>query len=146
MAHPATYDDVKLILQLYEMRREPEMRKAREWFMTAHASSAAELLEKYPPGSDGNRYLRMVTSHWEMVASFIVSGVLSPELFFQSGREMLLVWEKLRPMVNDIRTKFQDQTQYRNLESVAQAYIAYWERESPGAYAAFQQRVQSMRG
>jgi len=32
MDSQATYDDVNLILRLYELRREPKMRTARDWF------------------------------------------------------------------------------------------------------------------
>ena len=31
----ATYDDTRLILQLYEARREERMRKARAWFVSS---------------------------------------------------------------------------------------------------------------
>ena len=31
----------------------------------------------------------MVVSYWEMVSSFVTSGVLNQELLFQSGGELL---------------------------------------------------------
>jgi len=34
MAKKPTADDARLILELYNLRREPEMRKARQWWMT----------------------------------------------------------------------------------------------------------------
>ena len=96
----ATFDDVNLILRLYELRRDEKMRQAREWFsksFTAH--SLDEFNSVCPPGSEQNVWFRMVVSYWEMVASFITGGVLNQELFFQSGHELLMVWEKIRDAV-----------------------------------------------
>ena len=83
----ATYDDVKLLLQLYDVRREDRLREARRWFA---ASFKVKTLDAFnalcPPGSEPSASYRMVTTYWEMVASFMTSGVLSQELFFESGR------------------------------------------------------------
>ena len=73
----ATYDDAKLILSLYETRREERMRKARAWFAGSFKPKSLEdFTALCPPGSDENASYRMVTTYWEMVASFIASGVL----------------------------------------------------------------------
>ena len=68
------------------------------------------------------------------------AGVLNEELFFQSGRELLLVWERMRDILPALREKNSDAFAYTNLETVAQAYIAYLDRRSPGTYAAFSAR------
>ena len=34
MAKKPTPDDARLILELYALKREPEMRKARQWWLT----------------------------------------------------------------------------------------------------------------
>jgi hypothetical protein len=88
----ATYDDANLVLRLYDMRREERLRKARAWF-SAHfkVKTFDELTKLAPSGSDENAYYRMVITYWDMAASFITSGVLDKELFFQSNRELLLV-------------------------------------------------------
>src|SRR5471030_333157 len=91
----ATIDDVNLILRLYEMRREPRMREARRWFVSSFKlKTYAEFPALCPAGSEENASFRMMITYYEMVASFITSGVLHAELFYQSGREMLLVWER----------------------------------------------------
>jgi uncharacterized membrane protein YgcG len=73
-----TYDDVNLILKLYELRREERMRKARAWFAKYKASSIDEHLKHYPPGSEEDASFRMVTTYWEMVASFVTAGRAEP--------------------------------------------------------------------
>src|ERR1041385_8280829 len=89
----ATYDDVNLILRLYEMRREERLRDARKWFIASFKVKTFEDFQTLcPPGSETNASYRMVTSYWEMVGSFLTSGVLNNELFYQSGRELLFAW------------------------------------------------------
>jgi hypothetical protein len=83
----------------------------------------------------------MVTTYWEMVASFLTSGVLNAELFYQSGRELLFVWERIRDIVPAARETFKHPRELKNLEEAATAYIAWWNHAAPGAYDAFSKRV-----
>ena len=137
-----TYDDANLILKLFEMRREERMRKARAWF-TAHfkVKTWDELQKLAPPGSDENASFRMVVTYWDMVASFITSGVLHEELFFQSGRELLFVWERLRDVLPHIRDMNKDPLLYQHLETVGNEYAAYFKSKSGEGYDAFVKRV-----
>jgi hypothetical protein len=138
----ATIDDVNLILRLYEMRREPRLREARMWFARSfRPRTLDEFRALCPPGSDLNASYRMVTTYWEMVASFLTSGLLNAELFYQSGREMLFTWERVRDIVPDLRNSYRHPQELKNLEDAAHAYIAWWNRAAPGAYDAFSQRV-----
>src|SRR5262249_66177 len=103
---PPTHEDAKLLLQLYEMRRDERLREARRWFAASFgASTFDELMKLSPPGTEENASYRMVTSYWELVASFITSGVLNQELFFQSGRELLFCWTRLRDLAPQVREK-----------------------------------------
>jgi hypothetical protein len=141
MTQRPTYDDANLILKLYDMRREERMRQARAWFAAkCKVKSYDELIKLAPLGSEENASVRMVTSYWDLVASFMTSGVLHKELFFQSGRELLLVWERLREILPALREKNKDPFAYTNLETVAAAYIAYLDHRAPGTYAAFSAR------
>ena len=138
----ATYDDARLILTLYESRREPRLRDARKWFSANFKpKTAADIATLCPPGSEENASYRMVMTYWEMVASFVTSGVLNQELFFQSGRELLLVWERIRDVLQGIREQHKDANYYGNLEAAAKDFIEYWERRTPGAYQAFSARI-----
>ena len=138
----ATYDDVTLILQLYDMRREPRLREARRWFTASFKpKSYEELTALCPPGSEPNASYRMVTTYWEMVASFLTSGVLNSELFYQSGRELLFVWERTRDIVPAIRETMTNPRELKNLEEAATTFIGWWQQHAPGAYEAFSKRV-----
>jgi hypothetical protein len=104
----ATYEDVNLILKLYELRREDKMREARAWFLAdCKPKNAQGLMELCPPGSDNNARFRMVVSYWDMVGSFVTAGVLNEELLAQSTNELLLTWERVRPLVAELRAFLQ---------------------------------------
>ena len=138
----ATYEDVDLILRLYETRRENKLREARDWFgKSFKVKTVEEFNVLCPLGSDQNAYYRMVVSYWEMLASFITSGVLHQELFFESGGELLFVWERIRDVLPALRQTNKNPRSLQNLEKVAEAYIEWFHNNSPGSYEAFSQRV-----
>jgi hypothetical protein len=103
----ATAADAQVILQLYDLRRDPEMRKARH-FMSAEfwpesAEDTLRIARAYP--SPQNTWLRQVTSYWEMAASFVLRGAVHEGLFFDSSGEMYCVYAKFRPFLTEIRQK-----------------------------------------
>ena len=137
-----TYDDVNLILKLFELRREAKMREARAWFVKSfHAKNLDEFNKLCPPGSEQHAYFRMVVSYWDMAASFITNGVLHRELFFESGRELLLTWERVRGLLAELRESNGDAKTYANLEAVGKAYEEWMKQRGPRAYEAFVERV-----
>ena len=137
-----TYDDVNLILRLYEMRRETKLREGRAWFAASfHVKTLDEWTALCPPGSDENAYFRMVVTYWDMVASFVTSGVLHEELFFHTGRELLFCWTRLSPILHAYRERVKDPAAFENFETVANNYIKWWSAKSPEAYEAFAERV-----
>lgn len=141
-APPPTFDDVNLILRLYEMRRDDRMREARQWFAASFKPKSIEELQSLcPPGTEQNASYRMITSYWEMVASFVASGVLNAELFFQSGRELLYCWERVRDILPALRAANGNPLEWKNMETVAGRYIEWWKAHAPGAYEAFSKRV-----
>ena len=145
MSEHATYDDVNLILRLYELRREEKFRKARDWFARSFKVRTVDGLNALcPQGSEENANYRMVVSYWEMVASFITSEVLNADLFFQSGREMLFVWERIGDLVPQLRETLKDPASFRNLEKVAGLYIQWMKNNSPDSYSAFSARVKGI--
>jgi hypothetical protein len=137
-----TYDDVNLILRLYDLRREERMRQAREWFASKfHYKTFEELMQAAPVGSPDNASYRMVTSYWEMVASFITGGVLRKEIFFESQRELLFVYTRIAPLLPAVRETFKDPNAFKNIETVARDYIEWMNKRSPGSYEAFKARI-----
>src|SRR5262245_48953503 len=54
-----TVADAELMLRLYEIRRDPELRKARQWMLSEFKASAWEEIEvQYLSGSEPDRHYR----------------------------------------------------------------------------------------
>lgn len=138
-----TYDDANLILRLYDMRREDRLRKARAWFAANFKGIATveQFRNVCPPGTDENASFRMVTTYWDMVASFVTSGVLNEALLYESSRELLLVWERAKDYVAAFREANRDPTYLRSLEAVGIAFANRYRTASPDGYDAFVKRV-----
>src|ERR1700689_2870985 len=107
-----THADAQLILQLYDLRREAELRKARNWITGEFLPHSADDFMKvlYARGTDENAWLRQVTSYWDMVAGIVLHGGLHEDLFFSPGmgsNEMLFIFAKVYPFLKEIREKMQ---------------------------------------
>jgi len=139
-----THHDVEVILKLYELRREERMRKARGWLFGYKAGNLEEHRAACPPGSEQDASYRMVTTYWDMAASFVTSGAVNKELFLQSAGEMLFVWEKTKATIADARQAMGNPKYLSNLETVAHALIDNMNSASPKAYEAFSARVKGM--
>ena len=106
MPKKPTAEDAKIIMQLYELRREAEMRKARAWFASFVPRSAEDVIQVIngaPPQE--NAWFRQVSSYWDMAASFVLRGALNEELFVDNSGEMFFVLGKLHPFLKEIREK-----------------------------------------
>lgn len=142
MPTPATIEDAKLVLHLYEMRRESRLREARKWFAAeAFFPNPEDMARVMPVGSSMHESFRMVTTYWEMVASLLNFGALHKELYYQSGREMLFCFERLRHLLPTLRANSGNPKDLHNLEKAATEFIEYWKADAPGAYEAFCKRV-----
>jgi len=92
----------ELLLRLYEMRREHSLRAARDWWvMKFHPASARDVLGTWV-GRDSAPY-RMVTTYWEMAASFVTLGAIDAEMFHAANTEHLAIYAKLQPFLPELR-------------------------------------------
>lgn len=120
MPKKPTAADAQLILQLYDLRREAEMRKARHWwgaeFFPQSADDFLKVAWSFP--SQENNWLRQVSGYWNIVASFVLQGVLNEELFLQPGfsGELFLIYAKIHPYVKELRKKLDDPEFFRTIE------------------------------
>lgn len=131
MGKKASVEEAQLLLHLYDLRREAEMRKARDWWMWQFTPRTAEdfLKVAYAAGTQENNWMRQVASYWGLAASFVLQGVLSEELFLRpafSG-EMFFVLAKVHPFLPELREKLGDPEVFRDIEKVATS--TKWGRE-----------------
>jgi hypothetical protein len=105
----ATPADAEIILRLYELRTEAEMRKARAWvtgeFWPATAKDYFAVADN--PADPHNAWLRQVISYWEMAAAMVLHGAVSAELFVDCNGEGFFLLAKFAPILNGIREKNQ---------------------------------------
>ena len=142
----ATYEQVNLMLKLYDMRREPRLREARTWFSEHfHASSVEEMMQKYPPWSEENTNVRMTVSYWEMVASIANRGLMDDDLFFENSAEAWAVWERIQGLAPAWRAALKDPHIFSNLEELSKRFEAWREKRAPGSTAAMRQMMEQMR-
>lgn len=94
-----------LILKLYELRRDPTMRQARDWFaLEFNPESAADVKNAF--FSEHSGHVRMVTSYWEMAAALVHHDAISLELFNDTNGEHLMVFSRLEPVLAEVRAMF----------------------------------------
>jgi hypothetical protein len=130
----ATHEQVNLMLHLYELRREPKLREARDWVAANfHVKTGEEVMRLCPPGSKENTYMRMVLGYWEMVASIVNRGLVDEDLFFESTGEQWIVFEQVKPVLAAWRTMFGSQKVFANMEEHCKRLEAWREKNSPGS-------------
>ncbi len=96
------HESMQGILRLYELRSEPTMRKARDWFATGfYPESARDVLNVL--GGEHSADFRMVASYWDMAAAFVVFDAIDGEMFNAINTEHVLVYAKLQPFLEELR-------------------------------------------
>ncbi|HZR64075.1 MAG TPA: hypothetical protein VFA85_02950 [Terriglobales bacterium] len=120
MPKKPTAEDAQIVMQLYDLRREAEMRKARAWYASWWPKEAHDVL-RVINGTDPqeNAWFRQVNGYWDMAASFVLRGVLNEEIFFDSGGEMWFILAKLQPFLKEVREKVGIPHAFMNVEKVA---------------------------
>ena len=103
----ATPADAEIILRLYELRTEAEMRMARAWmtgeFWPANAEEFFAVAEN--PADPHNAWLRQVLTYWEMAAAMVLHGAVSAELFVDCNGEGFFLLAKFATILDGIREK-----------------------------------------
>src|SRR6185437_4440994 len=119
MPKKPTAEDAQIIMKLYDLRREPEMRKARKWYGGWWPNSAEEVLAIVTGGAtQENAWFRQVNGYWDMAASFVLHGVVNEKLFFDNGNEMWFTFAKLQPFLKEVREKANIPHGFKRVEQV----------------------------
>ncbi len=120
MAKKPTAADAQLILQLYDLRREAEMRKARAWWTGEFFPENADDVMKvaFGMGTPENAWFRQVGSYWGIVGALVLKGALNEELFLMPGfsGEMFLIYAKIHPFIKELRQKLNDPHAWEHVE------------------------------
>ena len=103
----ATPADAEIILRLYELRTEAEMRKARAWMTGEFWPASAEefFAVASNPSDPHNPWLRQVLTYWEMAAAMVLHGAVSAELFVDCNAEGFFLLSKFAPILEAVRER-----------------------------------------
>ncbi|HMF55740.1 MAG TPA: hypothetical protein VK619_05235 [Pyrinomonadaceae bacterium] len=109
------HEDAKLILRLYDLRREEVMRKARNWYFLEFNPESVQDIQSTMMG-ENSAYLRMVISYWDMAASLVNNGAIDAKMFADSNGEQIGVFLKIEPFLEDMRRVLDAPTFLEHLE------------------------------
>jgi hypothetical protein len=111
--------DVALILKLYELRREEGIRRARKWYFTEfNPQSVDDIMKIFGSGHDDSAYYRMITSYWDMAASFVNNGGIDEKMFLDANGEHVGVFSKVEPFIEEVRKATGMPDYLRHLETL----------------------------
>lgn len=111
--------DVEVILKLYELRREEKMRRARTWYFSEfNPQSAMDISKLFSSGYEASENYRMLTSYWDMAASFVLNGGIDEKVFLDANTEHIGVFARIEPFLAEMREISGEADYLSNLEQL----------------------------
>src|SRR6476619_1293737 len=142
---PTPSESAKLNLKLFDLRREPVLRDARQWFLADfNPESFAELATI--AGGPRNATFRMVLGYWDMAASLVTAGAIEGDAFRAAHGEIFLTFAKVYPFLTELRTVTAEPAFCTHLEAVVMAVpdaAAIMERRRAAALAAARRQAEA---
>ena len=133
MAEP-TQEDAKLLLQLYDLRREKVLRRARDFVQRdCKFKDYKDFNKRYHQGTKGHKYVGMVLGYWDTACTLVTKGLLNEDLFNSANFEHVAAWYKFRPLAEGWRKEFQLPSIMQALETVASHHPAAASFQQPPA-------------
>ena len=117
---PTPFESAQLNLQLFDLRREPVLREARQWFLADfNPETLAELVSLV--SGERNASFRMVLGYWDMAASLVTTGAIDGEAFRAAHSEIVATFGKIQPFLAELRAASREPDFCRHLEAVVLA-------------------------
>lgn len=115
-------EDVMAILKLYELRRDDQMRAARQWYFSEFApTSAMDIVALYRGGERASANFRMVTSYWDTAASLVLNDGIDRKMFLDANTEHVFVYAKIADYLAEVRELFREPDYLVHLENLVRA-------------------------
>lgn len=141
-----TQDQAQLHLQVYDLRREARLRQARDWFFRNYfVNSLDDSMRIAAPGTEGGAFTMMVLSYWEQACALLNYGLLHEDLFFETSGEFFGVWERVKPILQELRERWANRQFLAHMEQAARRFEVWMENRSPGHIATMRQMMAQMR-
>lgn len=138
MPKKPTAADAEIILKLYDLRREPELRKARQWWLGDFWPESVDdiLGVMRAVGTQENNWYRQVLGYWGVATSLALNGAVNETLFLDPAfcGEMFVIFCKLKPFLRELREKVGSPRMLKNIEDAvmrskaSRNWLAYTEK------------------
>ena len=107
---PTPFESAQLNLKLFDMRREPELRAARAWFILEfHPETQDEFFSTLL--GEKNSWMRMVMGYWDMAASMVTHDAIDRDMFLAAHTEIVGAYSKVQPFIGALRERQGPQVQ-----------------------------------
>jgi hypothetical protein len=115
-------EQAELILKLYELRRESVMREARSFIGGAfQPKTVDDLLAIVNKGGKETGFVLQVYGYWDMVCAFVLHGMLTEELVYDTCQEMYFQYSKIQPYLEGFRQNMNLPEWMQNIEKVVES-------------------------
>ena len=130
------FESALLNLRLFELRREPVLREAREWFLRDFNPKSFEEFVSLVSG-ERNASFRMVAGYWDMAASLVATGAIDAAAFLAAHGEIFATFSKIHPFLAELRQASGESGFCKHIEEVVMS--------APDAGAILVRRREAMR-
>ena len=117
---PTPFESASLNLKLFELRREPVLREARDWFLREFNPETFDEFVALVSGTR-NASFRMVLGYWDMAASLVTTGAIDGDAFRAAHGEMFATFSKIQPFLEGLRAASQEPDFCKHIEAVVMA-------------------------
>lgn len=115
-----THEDAKLMLELFQLRQDPQLQEAERWFLREFQPGEwSDIRTRYGPGTPEGTRLDAVLMYWEMVGALVDHGLLNEDLLFDVLSSTEPIWERITPWVTAARAELGTDT-WENIEILVQ--------------------------
>ena len=114
--------DTMAILKLYELRRNKQMRAARQWYFSEFApTSAMDIVALYRGGERASANFRMVASYWDTAASLVLNDGIDRKMFLDANTEHVFIYAKIADYLPEVREIFREPDFLIHLETLVRS-------------------------
>jgi hypothetical protein len=117
---PTPFESAQLNLQLFDLRREPVLREARDWFLREFNPESFQEFVTIVSGPR-NAAFRMVLGYWDMAASLVTHGAIDGDAFRAAHGEIFATFSKIHPYLAELRTVTSEPDIGKHIEAVVLA-------------------------
>ena len=115
-------EDTMAILKLYELRRDEQMRAARQWYFSEFApTSAMDIVALFRGGERASANFRMVASYWDTAASLVLNDGIDRKMFLDANTEHVFIYAKIADYLSEVRELFRDPDFLIHLETLVRS-------------------------